>query len=55
VDELGGNNEYMLGYVWPNGKAVFPDFFKNKTKNWWKDEIVKHYQTVPFDGYKIEN
>lgn len=54
VDELGGNNEYMLGYVWPSGKAAFPDFFKNQTKLWWKSEIKKHYQNVPFDGLWID-
>ncbi len=53
-DELGGNNEYMLGYVWPDGKTAFPDFFKTKTKNWWIDEIQKHYNQVSFDGLWID-
>lgn len=52
MDELGGfgNNSYMLGYVWPEGKTVFPDFFKSKAKNWWKNAIVEHYKTLKFDG-----
>ena len=45
------NNTYVLGYVWPEGKTVFPDFFKNKTRNWWKNEIKNHYNRVlKFDG-----
>lgn len=50
LDEIGGNNPYMLGYVWPSGKTAFPDFFKEKTKNWWKKEIKDHYNSVSFDG-----
>jgi alpha-glucosidase (family GH31 glycosyl hydrolase) len=52
LNETGtDDNEFMLGYVWPNGKTVFPDFFKNKTKDWWKQEIVNHYNNVlKFDG-----
>ena len=42
----------MLGYVWPDGKTVFPDFFKTKTKNWWSNQIEKHHNEVlKFDGY----
>jgi maltase-glucoamylase len=50
-ESVTNDNTNMLGYVWPKGKAVFPDFFKNKTKNWWKTEIVNHYNNVlKFDG-----
>jgi hypothetical protein len=45
-------NDYVLGYVWPEGKTVFPDFFKKITGDWWKNEIKKHYNNVlKFDGY----
>jgi hypothetical protein len=40
------NNSYMLGYVWPEGKTVFPDFFKDKTQQWWIKEIKEHYNNV---------
>lgn len=50
LNELKGNNEIMLGYVWPDGKTAFPDFFKKKTQQWWIDEIKKHYKEVTFDG-----
>ena len=42
----------MVGYVWPEGKTVFPDFFKNRTQEWWIKQIKDHYQnTLKFDGY----
>jgi alpha-glucosidase (family GH31 glycosyl hydrolase) len=44
----------MLGYVWPDGKTVFPDFFLNETHEWWTNEILNHYQnTLKFDGLWI--
>ncbi len=49
-----GNNTYMLGYVWPRGKTVFPDFFLEKTHEWWKNEIMSYYSsTLTFDGLWI--
>lgn len=46
-----GNNTYMVGYVWPEGKTVFPDFFRPKTQEWWMNEIDLHYKNVlTFDG-----
>lgn len=48
-------NEYMVGYVWPEGKTVFPDFFRNSTKQWWMEEIDKHYKNVlTFDALWID-
>ncbi|KAJ8305351.1 hypothetical protein KUTeg_015896 [Tegillarca granosa] len=44
----------MLGYVWPNGKVVFPDFFKNETKELWKKLIVKHRKELIVDGMWID-
>ena len=55
VNESKGNNTVMLGYVWPIGKAAFPDFFNERTKQWWKNEIVNHYKnTLTFDGLWID-
>lgn len=46
-----GNNPYMIGYVWPAGKTVFPDFFKKSTQDWWIQEIeTYHGETLKFDG-----
>lgn len=37
----------MLGVVWPDHHAAFPDFFDtNVTKEWWKDEFVKIHNSV---------
>lgn len=54
LNEFGdGNNQYMLGYVWPEGKAMFPDFFRKNAQDWWINEIKLHYNnTLKFDGYK---
>lgn len=48
-------NQNMLGYVWPQGKVVFPDFFINKTIDWWSQEIKLFYDTtIKFDGLWID-
>lgn len=39
--------------VWPKGKVVFPDFFLNRTEDLWSDLIVKHYDSITFDGLWI--
>lgn len=46
-------NQNMLGYVWPEGKTVFPDFFLNRTISWWSNEIKLFYNTIKFDGLWI--
>jgi len=48
------NTTDMLGYVWPKGPVVFPDYLKNATFNVWKDLIVQHHNQVPFDGLWID-
>ncbi|KAL3869416.1 hypothetical protein ACJMK2_042100, partial [Sinanodonta woodiana] len=45
----------LLGYVWPKGKTVFPDFFKNETQRVWKELIIEHHNhTLVFDGLWID-
>jgi alpha-glucosidase (family GH31 glycosyl hydrolase) len=48
------NNTNMLGFVWPKGKAVFPDFLNLKTHDYWKSLIVNHHQNISFDGLWID-
>jgi hypothetical protein len=48
-------NQNMLGYVWPEGKTVFPDFFLNRTIAWWSNEVKLFYNTIKFDGLWIGN
>jgi hypothetical protein len=38
-DQPAGTNDYMVGYVWPDEKTVFPDFLKPETQDWWADEL----------------
>lgn len=46
-----GDNPYLVGYVWPEGKVMFPDFWRQSTKDWWSEEIKMHHATLNFDGY----
>lgn len=39
--------------VWPANKTAFPDFFKNSTKIWWKNEIKMLYDKIKFDAMWI--
>ena len=39
--------------VWPQGKVVFPDYFKNATQQVWKELIVKHRKKLVFDAIWI--
>ena len=38
-------DDYMIGYVWPDEKVVFPDFLKPETREWWANEL-KLFQEV---------
>lgn len=48
------NRTDMLGYVWPQGKAVFPDFLNPVTRDYWRDLIVDHHKNITFDGLWID-
>lgn len=51
-----GAGDVMLGYVWPDNRTAFPDFFRSSTKAWWKEEIKLLYtsQGLKFDGLWID-
>jgi len=54
VEYYSTNRSLFYFKVWPVGKVVFPDFFKNSTKQIWKELIVKqHTETITFDGLWI--
>uniref|UniRef100_A0A0N7ZAC0 Glycoside hydrolase family 31 TIM barrel domain-containing protein n=1 Tax=Scylla olivacea TaxID=85551 RepID=A0A0N7ZAC0_SCYOL len=38
-DQEPAADDYMVGYVWPDTKIVFPDFLKPETQKWWSNEI----------------
>ncbi|XP_046463507.1 sucrase-isomaltase, intestinal-like isoform X2 [Daphnia pulex] len=44
----------MLGYVWPDGRTAFPDFFKSETQDWWKKEMKTFHEKLPYDGIWID-
>jgi len=58
----GDNNQYpstrgtniLLGKVWPENKAGFPDFMKQATHDWWTDEFVRFHRQVEFDAAWID-
>jgi len=45
--------EAITGRVWPND-AVFPDFFKKETKEWWHDMLTAMWENVGFDGLWLD-
>uniref|UniRef100_A0A915E7Q9 Uncharacterized protein n=1 Tax=Ditylenchus dipsaci TaxID=166011 RepID=A0A915E7Q9_9BILA len=50
------NTSIMLGIVWPDRHAAFPDFLDKSgvTNQWWADEFTTYRQQVPFDGIWID-
>ncbi|PVD23121.1 hypothetical protein C0Q70_16384 [Pomacea canaliculata] len=44
----------ILGYVWPQGKTVFPDFFKTQVQDVWQTLITEHRRRIDFDGLWID-
>ncbi|GAV02489.1 hypothetical protein RvY_13049 [Ramazzottius varieornatus] len=49
-----GPNNILLGKVWPDGRACFPDFFTARTRRWWIEEVKRQYETLKFDGLWID-
>lgn len=53
-DDCQPLDNVMLGYVWPDGRTAFPDFFKNETQVWWKKEMKTFHDLLPYDGIWID-
>uniref|UniRef100_A0A2C9KG08 P-type domain-containing protein n=1 Tax=Biomphalaria glabrata TaxID=6526 RepID=A0A2C9KG08_BIOGL len=53
-DDAKDTDGALLGYVWPQGKTVFPDYLKNSTKTVWKKLIVDYRKNLTFDGLWID-
>ncbi|XP_050706876.1 maltase-glucoamylase-like isoform X2 [Eriocheir sinensis] len=51
-----GAGDVMLGYVWPDNRTAFPDFFRASARAWWKDEITRLFVDtgLHFDGLWID-
>ena len=43
----------LSGQVWPVD-AVFPDFFKKETGEWWANALTQMNETVGFDGLWLD-
>ena len=43
----------LSGQVWPVD-AVFPDFFKKKTGEWWANALSQMNETIGFDGLWLD-
>ncbi|CAF0869288.1 unnamed protein product [Adineta steineri] len=48
------NDRKILGYVWPDGKTAFPDFFYPPTSDWWRTQILEYHNKIKFDGIWID-
>ena len=50
------SSDIMLGYCWPNDKVAYPDFMLNRTRTWWKKQILDYRAVnITFDGLWIGN
>ncbi|KAF0295157.1 Sucrase-isomaltase, intestinal [Amphibalanus amphitrite] len=38
-NQCTGCGQYVAGKVWPDGPTLYPNFFANRTVQWWTDEI----------------
>ncbi|ESP05177.1 hypothetical protein LOTGIDRAFT_102400, partial [Lottia gigantea] len=52
-DGSADTDKAMFGYVWPQGKVVFPDYFKTETSKLWKKWIKDYHKKLVFDGLWI--
>ncbi|XP_043215763.1 sucrase-isomaltase, intestinal-like [Amphibalanus amphitrite] len=54
-DQCEGCRDYVVGYVWPESKTLFPDFLKVETVNWWVDEMRRFREiSGGADGFWID-
>ncbi|XP_068224181.1 sucrase-isomaltase, intestinal-like [Palaemon carinicauda] len=53
-DQEPGCEDYVVGYVWPEEKTVFPDFLKPETHVWWQNELKEFHDVLPFDAIWID-
>ncbi|KAK8727326.1 hypothetical protein OTU49_009816, partial [Cherax quadricarinatus] len=53
-DQEPGTDEYMVGYVWPANKTIFPDFLKPETQDWWINEMKIFHELLDWDTIWID-
>ncbi|XP_037074073.1 sucrase-isomaltase, intestinal-like [Pollicipes pollicipes] len=55
ADQCAGCRDYVVGYVWPRNKTLFPDFFRRATVEWWTDEMRRFSELAGRpDGFWID-
>lgn len=47
-------SRFALSRTSSNPKQVFPDWFTESAKSWWKDELASYMQKLPIDGVWID-
>jgi alpha-glucosidase len=47
------NGEYLTGQAYPND-IVFPDWFKQSTKDWWMNLLSGLHDKLSFDGLWLD-
>ena len=47
------NRKIFVGKVWPNA-AVYPDFTKQNTSDWWHNQLNSMYNQINFDGLWLD-
>ncbi|ROT64340.1 alpha glucosidase [Penaeus vannamei] len=53
-DQEAGTDDYMVGYVWPDTKTIFPDFLKPETATWWTNELKLFHDALQYDAIWID-
>ncbi|XP_071523342.1 sucrase-isomaltase, intestinal-like [Panulirus ornatus] len=53
-DQEPGTDDYMVGYVWPDTKTVFPDFLRPETQTWWMNELKLFHDELRYDAIWID-
>ncbi|KAI3387376.1 hypothetical protein SNEBB_006492 [Seison nebaliae] len=53
IQESELNSNATIGKVWP-GETVFPDFFNDKTVDWWSKWLKVLHNLTAFDGIWID-
>ncbi|KAG7165583.1 Lysosomal alpha-glucosidase-like 2 [Homarus americanus] len=53
-DQPRDAGEYLVGSMWGNQPALYPDFLRPATQSWWVNEFKTFHQSVPFDAVWLD-
>ncbi|KAK7073777.1 hypothetical protein SK128_024244 [Halocaridina rubra] len=54
ADQEPGTDDYMVGYVWPDNKTIFPDFLNPDAQAWWINELKLFHDILAYDSIWID-